>query len=175
MIFEQSHSFWIDPAPKALVPPMAPRGSSFGLSQAATEPLTGRSIVHALHPVSLGELLRREQPLEVYRQFESILLYGMYPEVFAYPDAAGKAEYLISLRNSYLYREILTLEQIKSSRKLRDIVTLLAIQIGSEVSLNEIANTVGLARNTVERYIELALSVGAGGTCRRVGPPCSRA
>lgn len=134
---------------------LATGSSSFGLSQAATEPLTGRSIVHTLHPVSLGELLQREQPFEVYRQFESFLLYGMYPEVFAYPDAAGKAEYLTNLRNSYLYRDILTLEQIKSSRKLQDIVTLLALQIGSEVSLNEIANTVGLARNTVERYIDL--------------------
>jgi predicted AAA+ superfamily ATPase len=79
----------------------------------------------------------------------------MYPEVFAYPDVAGKVEYLTNLRNSYLYRDILMLERVKNSQKLQEIVTLLALQIGSEVSLNEIATTVGLARNTVERYIDL--------------------
>jgi uncharacterized protein len=129
--------------------------SSFGISQAASEPLTGRSIVQTLFPVSLGELLKMEKPLDLYRRFESFLLYGMYPEVFSYPDVDHKSEYLLNLRNSYLYKDILTLEQIKNSQKLRDIVTLLALQIGSEVSLNEIAGSVGLARNTVERYVDL--------------------
>jgi len=129
--------------------------SSFGLSQTVSEPLTGRSVVHTLYPISLGERRAIEEPLDIYRRFESLLLYGMYPEVFAYTDVAGKVEYLTNLRNSYLYRDILMLERVKNSQKLQEIVTLLALQIGSEVSLNEIAKTVGLARNTVERYIDL--------------------
>jgi uncharacterized protein len=129
--------------------------SSFGLSQEVSEPLTGRNLVQTLYPISLGELRSVEEPLDVYRRFESLLLYGMYPEVFAYSDVAGKIEYLTNLRNSHLFRDILMLERVKSSQKLQDIVTLLALQIGREVSLNEIATTVGLARNTVERYIDL--------------------
>jgi predicted AAA+ superfamily ATPase len=129
--------------------------SAFNISQSASEPLTGRSIVKALFPIGLVELLLQFEPFDIYKNFESYLLYGMYPEIFSLPSVQEKIEYLINLRNGYLFKDIFALEQVKNSQKLQDIARLLALQIGNEVSLNEIATKVGLSKNTVERYIDL--------------------
>lgn len=129
--------------------------SAFNISQNASEPLTGRSITKVLYPLSLAELLSQFAPFDILQNFESYLLYGMYPEVFSMPDRRDKIEYLINIRNGYLFKDIFALEQIKNSQKLQDILRLLALQIGNEVSLNEIATKVGLSKNTVERYIDL--------------------
>lgn len=129
--------------------------SAFNISQNASEPLTGRSITKVLYPLSLVELLSQFEPFDIFQKFESYLLYGMYPEVFSMPDRRDKIEYLINIRNGYLFKDIFALEQIKNSQKLQDILRLLALQIGNEVSLNEIATKVGLSKNTVERYIDL--------------------
>jgi len=79
----------------------------------------------------------------------------MYPEVLSLDNALENTEYLVNLRNSYLFKDILALEHIRNSQKLQDIVRLLAFQIGNEVSLNEIAVKTGLSKNTVERYLDL--------------------
>lgn len=70
-------------------------------------------------------------------------------------SAAEKAEYLVNLRNSYLFKDILALEQLRNSQKLQDIVRLLAFQVGNKVSLNELATQTALSKNTVERYLDL--------------------
>jgi Predicted ATPase (AAA+ superfamily) len=79
----------------------------------------------------------------------------MYPEVLSLDNAPENTEYLVNLRNSYLFKDILALEHIRNSQKLQDIVRLLAFQIGNEVSLNGIAVKIGLSKNTVERYLDL--------------------
>jgi predicted AAA+ superfamily ATPase len=129
--------------------------SSFNISQSTAEPLTGRSIVKTLYPISLTELKLEKSDFDIYRNFEEYLLYGMYPEIFSMASIKDKTEYLINLRNSYLFKDIFALEQVKNSSKLLDIVRLLALQVGSEISLNEIATRVGLSKNTVERYIDI--------------------
>lgn len=129
--------------------------SAFNISQSASEPLTGRSNIRVLYPLGLVELLHQYSPFDLFANMESYLLYGLYPEIFSLSSIQEKVEYLINLRNGYVFKDIFTLEQIKNSQKLRDILRLLALQIGSEVSLNEIALKVGLSKNTVERYIDL--------------------
>ncbi|MEN6500445.1 MAG: ATP-binding protein [Rectinema sp.] len=129
--------------------------SAFNLSQTISEPLTGRSIQRFLFPVSLMELKLERTDFQIFQDIESYLIFGMYPEVLSLDNALENTEYLVNLRNSYLFKDILALEHIRNSQKLQDIVRLLAFQIGNEVSLNEIAVKSGLSKNTVERYIDL--------------------
>ena len=129
--------------------------SAFNLSQTISEPLTGRSIQRFLFPVSLMELKLERTDFQIFQDIESYLIFGMYPEVLSLDNALENTEYLVNLRNSHLFKDILALEHIRNSQKLQDIVRLLAFQIGNEVSLNEIAVKTGLSKNTVERYIDL--------------------
>jgi hypothetical protein len=129
--------------------------SAFNLSQTVSEPLTGRSIQRFLFPVSLMELKLERTDFQIFQDIESYLIFGMYPEVLSLDNAPENTEYLVNLRNSYLFKDILALEHIRNSQKLQDIVRLLAFQIGNEVSLNGIAVKIGLSKNTVERYLDL--------------------
>jgi len=129
--------------------------STVNLSQGSSEPLAGRSIERRLFPISLLELRQERAWVDIYREIESYLVFGLYPEVLGLGSAAEKTEYLVNLRNSYLFKDILALEQLRNSQKLQDIVRLLAFQVGNEVSLNELATQTGLSKNTVQRYLDL--------------------
>ncbi len=86
---------------------------------------------------------------------EQRLIYGAYPELFNYDGLQEKQQYLSELVNSYLLKDILAFDGIRNSSKLLMVLRLLAFQVGSEVSLQEIGMQAGLTRNTVERYMDL--------------------
>jgi predicted AAA+ superfamily ATPase len=129
--------------------------SAFSLAERSSEPLTGRSIQRCLFPISLIELSLEQTWLEIFTSMDTYTIFGLYPEVLSLKNAKEKTEYLVNLRNNYLFKDILTLEQVRNSQKLQDIVRLLAFQVGNEVSINEIATKTGLSKNTVERYLDL--------------------
>ncbi len=93
--------------------------------------------------------------MEILQVLEELLIYGSYPEVLTTTALADKKEYLFSIRDSYLLKDILELENIRSPSKLTDLLKLLAFQIGQEVSLNELGNSLGIAKQSVERYLDL--------------------
>lgn len=127
--------------------------SSFDLSREVGEPLTGRHFELLLLPISLGEMEIGRFELE--SQNEKFLLYGSYPEVLLQSDPKLKVRILKELISSYLFKDVLALDRIKSPDLLLDITKCLAFQIGKEVSHNEIAKTVGANVKTVARYIDL--------------------
>jgi predicted AAA+ superfamily ATPase len=129
--------------------------SSFDLSNKIGEPLTGRNTLRQLFPISVMELYEQFGGMHVIQKLEDLLIYGAYPEVFNTLSGDDKREYLISLRDSYLLKDILELESIKNPSKLTDLLKLLAFQIGQEVSLNELGNNLGIAKQSVERYLDL--------------------
>jgi len=49
----------------------------------------------------------------------------------------------------------LELKQIKNSKKILDLLQLLAFQIGQEVSLQELGTQLEMSKNTVARYLDL--------------------
>lgn len=127
--------------------------SSFNLSREIGEPLTGRHFTLTLLPLSQGEM--EVSSFELKNSLSDFLIYGSYPEVLLEPEKAKKARILIELISSYLFKDILALDKIKSSNLLLDIVKCLAFQVGNEVSLNEIAKTVKSDIKTVSRYIDV--------------------
>lgn len=134
---------------------IASGSSSFQLSSQVGEPLTGRNKTSMLFPISVLELSQQLGGMKVIQNLENYLVYGMYPDVLAAQNNHQMVSYLIHLRNSYLFKDILELENIKNSDKLFDLLRLLAFQIGNEVSLNELSNSLSLAKQTVERYLDL--------------------
>ncbi len=129
--------------------------SSFLLSSRVTESLTGRKKVYTLLPVSMGELAQTHNRFELNDQLEERLIYGQYPEVIKLAGYDEKEEYLREISTSYLFKDILELENIKHPFKIRDLLRLLAYQVGSQVSLYELGQQLGLNRETVERYLFL--------------------
>jgi len=134
---------------------IASGSSSFDLSNKIGEPLVGRQIVCRLFPISVIELMENSGGIEVTRQLENLMIYGSYPEVLVANNNESKIDYLVNLRNSLLLKDILEMENIRNSSKLMDILRLLAFQIGKEVSLNELSNQLQIAKQTVERYLDL--------------------
>jgi len=134
---------------------VATGSSLFELANIVREPLTGRTWTFILYPISLGEFRATQNLFELDLRLEEFLIYGMYPEVFSYEGASDKVLFLKELSNSYLYKDILELGDIRHARKVHDLLRLLAYQIGSTVSLNELGRQLEMNKDTVARYIDL--------------------
>lgn len=129
--------------------------SSFELANKTKEALTGRTWTFTLYPISVSELRQQHNLFEINDLLEQILLYGMYPDVINLPNQQDKIRFLNELTTAYLYKDVFELSTIKYPKKLKKLLQLLAFQAGSEVSLNEIANSLDINRVTVESYIDL--------------------
>ncbi len=127
--------------------------SSFNLSREIGEPLTGRHFTLTLFPLAQDEM--EASRFELKNSLADFLVYGAYPEVLLEPDKSRKAKILTELVSSYLFKDVLALDKIKSPNLLLDIVKCLSFQVGHEVSLNEIARTVKTDVKTVDRYIDV--------------------
>lgn len=127
--------------------------SSLDINNVTQEPLTGRKFEFHMFPVSWKEFENSVGYMTAQQQLEIRLLYGMYPDVIN--NLGAEYEILKNLVSSYLYKDILALAGIRKSDVLEKILRALAMQVGSEVSYNEIAQLVGVDKNTVNNYIDL--------------------
>ncbi len=129
--------------------------SSFKLSHSAGEPLTGRKKTLVLYPISHTELAKDKSQFELKSQLEDFLIYGMYPEVLTTKNKTEKVELLNELVNSYLLKDILTLFNLKKPALILDLLKLLAFQIGSQVSINELATNLRVDFKTIVSYLDI--------------------
>ena len=127
--------------------------SSFELQNHLNEPLTGRKYEYHLYPISTAELLENKGLLAIRQSLESRLIYGSYPDIINHADEAK--ELLMNIANSYLYKDLLALDDIRRPVLLEKLLVALSLQVGSEVSYNEVAQTIGTDSKTVEKYIDL--------------------
>ena len=132
---------------------VATGSSSFELANKLNEPLTGRKREFRMSPLTFGEMTAHHGLLDELRLLPHRLVYGYYPEVVSTPG--HEREVLRELTDSYLYRDILSLDGIGKPDKLTRLLQALAFQIGSQVSYNEVAQLVGLDPKTVERYVDI--------------------
>ena len=128
--------------------------SSLDIASKVSEPLTGRIWTYRLYPISLSELTAFNNNYELEMLVPDRLIYGSYPEMFSFKGDVDKREYLHNLTDSYLYKDLLEFSGIKNSSKIRDLLKLLAFQVGSEVSLSELATELGMSKETVSKYID---------------------
>lgn len=127
--------------------------SAFELANQANEPLTGRKWQYNLYPLSYQEIEETIGFVKARQELEIRLIYGNYPDVVNHNSEAQ--EVLQQLTGSYLYRDILSFSGIRKPEVLEKLLQALAFQIGNEVSYNELAQTVGVDKNTIGNYITL--------------------
>ncbi|MFN8347046.1 MAG: ATP-binding protein [Spirosomataceae bacterium] len=127
--------------------------SSLTIADKTQEPLTGRKWEYFLFPISSGELMEYQGVPQFLNLLPQYLVYGMYPEVVV--NILDAKEILTNIAGSYLYKDILALVGLKRPQLLEKILKALALQVGSEVSLNELANLVSADVKTVDNYIYL--------------------
>ncbi len=129
--------------------------SSFELAGQVGEPLTERKKTLTLYPIAHLELNDLYNRYELNEMLEKFLIYGTYPEIITANSTHEKRELITEISQSYLLKDILELDKIKNSKNLIDLLRLLAFQIGSEVSLSELGQKLGIDAKTVHRYIDL--------------------
>ena len=132
---------------------IATGSSSFELANKVNEPLTGRKREFRMFPLTFGEMVAHSNLLEELRLLPHRLIYGYYPEVVS--SQGNERVVLKELTDSYLYRDILSLDGIGKPDKLTRLLQALAFQIGNQVSYNEVGGLVGLDSKTVERYVDV--------------------
>ncbi len=133
---------------------IATGSSAFYLGQQTGEPLTGRLRQFILSALSFEEISNHEDLISAKAKINNFLRFGQYPEVFGKSEEYAIEE-LENIASNYLYKDILQFEYLKKPDILYSLLKLLAFQIGSEVSYNELSNKLGIHINTVKRYIEL--------------------
>ncbi len=132
---------------------IASGSSSFDLSNKLNEPLTGRKWEYHLYPISWEEYEEHHGYLHAEQNIENRLLYGFYPDVLN--NAGDEVSILRNLVNSYLYKDILSYAEIRKPKVLDKLVQALALQTGSEVNYSELAQIVGVDKNTVNKYVDI--------------------
>jgi len=132
---------------------MATGSSSFLLQDQLNEPLTGRKYEYHLYPLSTQELYGDGGLLRVRQTLETRLVFGSYPDVLSH--TGNMREILMNLSGSYLYQDLLSMENVRKPVILEKLLLALALQVGSEVSYNELAQTVGTDSKTIEKYVDL--------------------
>ncbi|MCH8485489.1 MAG: ATP-binding protein [Candidatus Cyclonatronum sp.] len=127
--------------------------SAFDLGSELNEPLTGRKWEYELYPISWEEYEAGIGYLKSEQQLENRLLYGFYPEVIV--NQGEERETLKNIVDSYLYKDILSFADIRKPEVLEKLLQALALQTGSEVNYNELAQLIGINKITVQTYIDI--------------------
>ncbi|MDR2437133.1 MAG: ATP-binding protein [Endomicrobium sp.] len=133
---------------------IATGSSSFDLSNQIGEPLVGRSREFKLFPLSTTELESKYNKFEIDSKIDNLLRFGSYPGIIDLPESESMLN-LESIASSYLYKDILAFENIRNSKIISKLLKLLSLQIGSEVSINELGKQLHLSSQTVHKYIDL--------------------
>jgi len=143
----------IDKFPEKII--IVTGSSSLELAKGARDNLTGRNQTFTLWPLSTNELVLVNEPYKMPSILPSQLVYGGYPYIYSLSTDLEKQKYLLGIIDDYLFRDVLSLERLERPDNLRRLATLLAFQIGREVSQNELAKNLLMSVKTVGRYLDL--------------------
>lgn len=134
---------------------IASGSASFDLANKLSEPLTGRTKTFLLYPLTYSEVSDKYRKMSAEASLEEMLRFGMYPKIHTLESDKEKEDYLYEYLNNYLYKDILTFEGVRKPKKVIDLLTLLALQIGKEVAVSELAQNLSLSQKSVENYLDI--------------------
>lgn len=132
---------------------IATGSSSFDLANKIKEPMTGRAHEFVLLPLSIEEVASC-LPLTQKIVYD-LMLYGSYPAVVAAQTTDDKLRAIRAIATNYLYKDVFVFESIRNPKVFEDLLRVLALQVGSLVSINELSQTLGVTRATINRYLRL--------------------
>ena len=133
---------------------IATGSSSFDLADKTSEPLTGRADTFILYPFSIAEISQKYNRFEIEAKLEEIMRFGVYPEVFFLSEKDAK-DRLNEISANYLYKDVLSFGGLKKSSVIVNLLQLLALQLGNEVSYQELSRQLGISRLTVQKYLDI--------------------
>ncbi len=134
---------------------IATGSSSFELANKLNEPLTGRNRKFYLYPLSIKEVVDAYGKIQVGKEIDSYLTFGMYPAIVNAVSREEKALLVKELSADYLFKDLFLFGDIRNSFAFEKLVKLLALRIGSEISYTELAKEVGVSRETIYNYVNL--------------------
>ena len=134
---------------------IASGSASFDLANKLNEPLTGRTKTFWLYPLAYLEVCNKYQKMAPDTALEEMLRFGMYPKIHTLKGAKEKEDYLYEYLNNYLYKDILLFAGVRKPKKVVDLLTLLALQIGKEVSIRELVQNLAISQKAVEGYLDI--------------------
>jgi len=129
--------------------------ASFDLSNKLSEHLTGRTKTFWLYPLAFSEVEDKYRRVSKETALEEMLKYGMYPKVQDLTSNQDKENYLYEYLNNYLYKDILSFSGVRKPKKIVDLLTLLALQIGNEVKISELSQNLSISQKAVENYLDV--------------------
>lgn len=129
--------------------------ASFELADKLNEPLTGRTKTFWLYPLAYSEIKDKYKQTAPETSLEEMLRFGMYPKVHSLSNDKEKEGYLYEYLNNYLYKDILAFDGVRKPKKVVDLLTLLALQIGKEVSISELSKNLAISQKAVENYLDI--------------------
>jgi hypothetical protein len=129
--------------------------ASFDLANKLNEPLTGRTKTFWLYPLAYSELEEKYKSTLPETSLEEMLRYGMYPKVQTLTSNQQKEDYLYEYLNNYLYKDVLSFAGVRKPKKVVDLLTLLALQVGKEVSVAELAQNLAISQLSVGKYLDV--------------------
>ena len=134
---------------------LATGSSAFGLASKTSEAMTGRKISLSAFPLSVREVMHNDIFDDVAFNTAQILKYGTYPKVLSVNNINQKQEILIELADAYLYKDILEFHGIRKAPVVAKLAKMLALQVGNQVSLSELARSLEINKATVQNYIDI--------------------
>jgi len=132
---------------------IATGSSSFDLANKIIEPMTGRAIEYTLFPLTIDEIKKIKKITKA--DLMDIFQFGSYPAIIAAETTEEKKSTLKNIATNYLYKDIFMFEQIRYQLIFEKLLKALSYQIGSLVSVNELAQTIGTSPLTINRYLKL--------------------
>jgi uncharacterized protein len=133
---------------------LATGSSSFNLFNELSEPLTGRNIKFIMYPLSISELTFKYNPFQLEEKLPEILRFGSYPDIIDRSENE-KIQLLEALTSDYLFRDVLSFENIRKSELLINLLKAIALQVGHEVSFRELSGLLKISVETVQKYLQL--------------------
>lgn len=148
----QSLKLLYDNRPRVI---LATGSSSFHLANKLAESMTGRATFFTLYPLAISELPREKTMFGLDKILPELLVFGLYPKIHSLHSQEQKEQYLLDIINTYLYQDLLSFEGIRKPKKIIDLLSLLAFQVGSEVSIQELSQKLSLSKIVVEKYLDV--------------------
>ena len=152
--------------------------SSFHIKNKTGESLAGRKIDYNIYPLTFSEYLNQKgiekdlnfnifekitdekkyDPRDRLYKFDiknivnNILIFGQYPHLI---KNANDEKYLLNFVDSLIFKDILELNLIEDKKLAKDLLKLLAFQIGNLINYSELASSLKADQRTIKRYIEI--------------------
>lgn len=152
--------------------------SSFHIKNKTGESLAGRKIDYNIYPLTFSEYLNQKgiekdlnfnifdkiiddkkynskdqlYKFDIKNILNSVLIYGQYPHLI---KNSNDEKYLLNFVDSLIFKDILELNLIEDKKLAKDLLKLLAFQIGNLINYSELAGNLKADQRTIKRYIEI--------------------